>query len=158
MAAQVDERGAVKSAIDAQDATLAPRIEVHTLAAADLNQRLGLDFAIEEAAKRGRTDATLSAIDGERRARQVLARGRWNASTLADLKAERATSGAKARQSEAEAAPIRPVAEPIGAETDSERAIRWLLALMMLCCDQPALAAAESARNRSQSDAVSPAA
>jgi hypothetical protein len=38
-----------------------------------------------------------------------------------------------ARQVGNEAAPIRYVAELVGTETDSERAIRWLIALMMLC-------------------------
>jgi hypothetical protein len=44
--------------------------------------------------------------------------------------------------------PIRYVAEFIGADTDSERAIRWLIALMVLCCDPLAIAltAAASAR------------
>jgi len=36
---------------------------------------------------------------------------------------------------ETEAAPIRYVAELLGANMDSERAIRWLIALMVLCCD-----------------------
>jgi hypothetical protein len=55
---------------------------------------------------------------------------------------------AKGRQIETEAAPIRYVAELLGAGTDSERAIRWLIALMVLCCDPLAIAltAAASAR------------
>jgi hypothetical protein len=55
---------------------------------------------------------------------------------------------AKARQIETDTAPIRYVAELIGADTDSKRAIRWLIALMVLCCDPLgiALAAAASAR------------
>jgi hypothetical protein len=47
---------------------------------------------------------------------------------------------AKGRQIETEAAPIRYVAELLGADTDSERAIRWLIALMVLCCDPLAIA------------------
>ena len=157
VAAHADER--VQSAIETQDATLVPRIEVQARAVADLDPRLGqIDSTIQEAAKRGRAEAALSAFDGRRKARQVLAHGRRDTSTLANLKAERAILGAAGRQIEAVATPIRPVAEPIGAETDSERAIRWLLALMMLCCDPPALMAAESERNRPQSDAVLPAA
>jgi hypothetical protein len=37
-----------------------------------------------------------------------------------------------------------------GADTDSERAIRWLIALMVLCCDPLAIAltAAASARGK----------
>jgi hypothetical protein len=41
----------------------------------------------------------------------------------ASLKAERAQVAAKGRQAETEAAPIRYVAELVGAATDSERAI-----------------------------------
>jgi hypothetical protein len=43
---------------------------------------------------------------------------------LAALQAERASVAARDRQIETEAAPIRYVAERIGANTDSERAIR----------------------------------
>jgi hypothetical protein len=55
---------------------------------------------------------------------------------------------AKGRQIETESASIRYVAELVGADTDSERAIRWLIALMVLCCDPLAIAltAAASAR------------
>jgi hypothetical protein len=45
-------------------------------------------------------------------------------------------------------APIRYVAEMVGADTNPERAIRWLIALMVLCSDPLAIAltAAASAR------------
>jgi hypothetical protein len=59
---------------------------------------------------------------------------------VAALKAERAGVAAKGRQIETEAAPIRYVAELLGVDTDSERAIRWLIALMVLCCDPLAIA------------------
>jgi hypothetical protein len=125
MAAHVHEQGAVQSAI----ATQHPNV-------VDLDRGLGqIDFTIEEAAKRGRTDAVLSATDGRRKARQVLPGDcQREASTLPELKAARAANG---RQIEAEAAPIGHVAEPIGTDTDGEWAIRWLLALMVL---SPAIA------------------
>jgi hypothetical protein len=45
------------SAIETQDATLAARIDVQTHNVADLDRRLGqIDSAIEEAAKRGKTN------------------------------------------------------------------------------------------------------
>jgi hypothetical protein len=44
---------------------------------------------------------------------------------------ERATVAAKGRQIETEAAPIRYVAELLGADTDSEKAIRWLILVMV---------------------------
>jgi hypothetical protein len=40
---------------------------------------------------------------------------------------------------ETEAAPIRYVAELLGVDTDSERAIRCLIALMVCCCDPLAI-------------------
>jgi hypothetical protein len=54
----------------------------------------------------------------------------------------------KGKQLETEPAPIRYVAELLGTDTDSERAIRWLIALMVMCCDPLAIAltAAASAR------------
>jgi hypothetical protein len=67
------------------------------------------------------------------------------------MQAERAGMAARARQLDTEAAPIRYVAELIGADTDSERAIRWLIALMVLCCDPLAIAltaAASAGRGR----------
>jgi hypothetical protein len=125
MAAHVHEQGAVQSAIATQDPNVV-----------DLDRGLGqIDFTIEEAAKRGRTDAVLSATDGRRKARQVLPGDyQREAPTLPELKAARAANG---RQIEAEAVPIGHVAEPIGTDTDGEWAIRWLLALMVL---SPAIA------------------
>jgi hypothetical protein len=70
------------------------------------------------------------------------------ASTLAALKTERAVAAAKGRQVEAEASPIRYVAELVGAGQDDERAIRWLIALMVLCCDPLAVALTAAASSR----------
>lgn len=155
VAAHVRERGAATSSIEMQDAGLAARIEVAAHAVADLDRRLGqIDSTIEEAAKRGRTTTALTAIEAQRKPREVLAARRQREGTaLADLKAERAALGAKGRQIETEAAPIRYVAELLGADTDSERAIRWLILMMVLCCDPLAIAltAAASARRSATS-------
>jgi putative tryptophan/tyrosine transport system substrate-binding protein len=43
---------------------------------------------------------------------------------------------AQGRRFETETAPIGYVAELLGADTDPERAVRWLIALMVLCCDR----------------------
>jgi hypothetical protein len=150
VAAHVGERGTAAAGIEMHDAALAARIDVQAHTVADLDRRLSqIDTAIEESAKRGRTSVALSAIDGQRKTRQTLASDRQReASTLADLKAERAALGAKGRQLETDAAPIRYVAEMLGVDTDSERAIRWLIVLMVLTCDPLAIAltAAVSAR------------
>jgi len=81
--------------------------------------------------------ATIAAL--RERIRCLEGRAR-HAGTLAALKAERASLAARSRQIETEAAPIRYVAELVGAGTDSERAIRWLIALMVLRCDPLAVA------------------
>ena len=108
--------------METQEAALAARIDVQAHAVADLDRRLGqIDSTIDEAAKRSRTVTALSAIEGQRKGREALSVQRQReASTLADLKAEHATLGAKGRKIETEAAPIRYVAELIGIETDSE--------------------------------------
>ncbi len=67
---------------------------------------------------------------------------------MSALKAERASLAAQSRRIETEAAPIRYVAELIGADTDSERAIRWLIALMVLRCDPLAIALTAAASVR----------
>jgi hypothetical protein len=146
----VGDRGAAQSAIETQRAALAARSGIQTHAIADLDRQINqVDLAVEEAAKRGRTNAALSAMEGQKKARAVLADERKRAAgTLAALQAERASAVARGRQMETEAAPIRYVAELMGADTDSERAIRWLIALMVLTCDPLAIAltAAASAR------------
>jgi hypothetical protein len=45
-----------------------------------------------------------------------------------------------ARRTGSETAPIRYVAELLGVDTNSERAIRWLIALMVFCRDPLAIA------------------
>ncbi len=150
VAAHVGERGAAMAGFEIRDAEIASRIEVATHAVADLDARVGqIDATIAEATRRGRTTGAVSIMEAQRRARAGLVDERnRETGTLASLKAERATVAAKGRQVETDAAPIRYVAELVGANTDSERAIRWLIALMVLCCDPLAIAltAAASAR------------
>jgi hypothetical protein len=127
VSAHVGDRGAAASHLEAQTA----------------------DLQAKEAAKRGRTNAAISVMEGQKRARAALVDERnREAGTLAALKAERASVAAQGKRIETEAAPIRYVAELLGLNTDSEKAIRWLIALMVLCCDPLAIAltAAASAR------------
>jgi hypothetical protein len=149
VAAHVGERGAAQSAIET-DATLAARIEVAASRVGDLDRQVAqIDAAVAAATQRGKATTGLTAMEGQRKARAALAGEREKtAGALAALKAERAGVAAKGRQAETEAAPIMYVAELLGVGTDSERAIRWLIALMVLCCDPLAIAltAAASAR------------
>src|SRR5258708_25586420 len=73
VAAHVGERGAAQSAIETQDAALMARIDVQAHAVADLDRRLNqVDLAIEEAAKRGKTNTALSAIEAQKKRREAL--------------------------------------------------------------------------------------
>jgi hypothetical protein len=149
VAAHVGERGAATAAVETQDAALAARIEVAAHTVADLDRRLGqIDVAVEEAAKRGKTNTALAAMEGQRRARAGLVDERnREAATLAAMKAERVTVAAKGRQIETEATPIAYVAAVFGV-ADQETAIRWLIALMVLCCDPLAIALTAAATAR----------
>ncbi len=92
-----------------------------------------------------------AAIEGQRNAREALAWQRQReGAALADLKAERATLGAKGGRWKQRAHPIRYIAELVGADADSERIIRWLIALMVLCFDPLAIALTAAASARRQ--------
>jgi hypothetical protein len=85
----------------------------------------------------------------QRKARAALVTERQQAAqALADLKVERGSVQARATIAESEAMPLRYVAELLGIGGDDERAIRLLIALMVLTCDPLAIAltAAVSAR------------
>jgi hypothetical protein len=150
VAAHMGEQGSRRATSEIQAATLDARIDVQAHKVADLDRRLGqIDSTIEEAARRGKTRTALAAMDDQGKARRALADERnREAGSLAVLKAERASVAAKGRQIETDAAPIMYVAELVGLDNDSERAIRWLIALMVFCCDPLAIAltAAASAR------------
>jgi hypothetical protein len=150
VAAHVGERGAATSRLKERTADLDARIDVQAHTVADLDRRLAqIDAAVEKATEKGRTTAAMKLADDQRKARAGLVdERRREAGTLAALQAERASVAAQGRKIEMEAAPIRYVAELLGVDTDSERAIRWLIALMVLCCDPLAIAltAAASAR------------
>jgi hypothetical protein len=149
VSAHVGELGAAQSTIETQDAALAAKLESQNHIVADLDRRVAqIDGAIEDANRRGKTKTAMATMETQRKARQSLVEERnREAATLAALKAERASVASKERQIETEAAPIQYVASIFGV-TDPEVAIRWLIALMVLCCDPLAigLTAAVSAR------------
>jgi hypothetical protein len=73
VSAHVGERGAAQSDLEAKDAALAAKLESQIHIVADLDRRLGqIDTTIEEAAKRGKTNAAFSAIERQRKARAAL--------------------------------------------------------------------------------------
>jgi uncharacterized coiled-coil protein SlyX len=150
VSAHVGDRGAATSRLEEQTADLEAKINVQAHTVADLDRRLAqIDAAVEKATEKGRTTAAMKLADDQRKARAGLVEERKReAGILAALQAERASVAANGRQIETESAPIRYVAELLGLDTDSEKAIRLLIALMVLCCDPLAIAltAAASAR------------
>jgi hypothetical protein len=149
-AAHVGSR-AVSAASRAMEGTdLDVRIELATAKLADVDRRIStIDGIVAGAAQRGRANTAASIMADQRKARTALVAERERAAeALANLKVERGGVQARASIAESEAMPLRYAAELIGMGGDDERAIRWLIALMVLCCDPLAIAltAAVSAR------------
>jgi hypothetical protein len=84
---------------------------------------------MEEAAKRGKTNTALSAMEGQRKAR---AGSLVSETRLATLKGRARLPGRPKAPARDRNAPIRYVAELLRDGEDSKRAIRWLIALMVL--------------------------
>jgi hypothetical protein len=149
-AAHVGSRAVSSAALSMQGNDLDSRIEVAAAKLADVDRRiLSIDAIVAGAAQRGRAKTAASIMADQRKARASLVAERERAAqALADLKVERGEVQARATIAESEAMPLRYAAELIGMGGDDERAIRWLIALMVLCCDPLAIAltAAASAR------------
>jgi hypothetical protein len=148
--AHVGVRALATSMIEAQDETLAAKITAQQHAVADIDARVAqIDGAIVEATRRGRTKAAMATMEAQQRARAALQDERKReAAALVALQSERAQATAAGHQVEADSAPIRYVAELLGVDTDSEKAIRWLTLLMVLCADPLAVALTAAAAGR----------
>ncbi len=70
------------------------------------------------------------------------------AEALADHKVEGGSIQVRASIAESKAMPLRYAAELIGVGADSEKVIRWLIDLMVLCCDPLAIALIATASAR----------
>jgi hypothetical protein len=149
-AAHVGNRAVSSATLTMQATNLDSRIEVAAAKLADLDRRLAtIDRIVAGAAQRGRANTAAGILADQRKASAALITERQQAAqALADLKVERGRVQARASIAESEATPLRYAAELLGMGGDDERAIRWLVALMVLCCDPLAIAltAAVSAR------------
>jgi hypothetical protein len=88
------------------------------------------------AAQRGRANTAASIMADQHKSRATLVAERERAAqALADLKVERGSVQARAATAESEIMPLRYAAELLGMGGNDERAIRLLIALMVLCCD-----------------------
>jgi hypothetical protein len=123
VSAHAGERGAAQSDLETKTADLEARIDVQSHVVADLDRRLGpIDSTIEEAAKRGRTKAAISAMEGQRKIRGELAGERnREAGDLATLKQNvpawpRKTAGSRRRRHRSGTWPNFSGSTPIASE------------------------------------------
>jgi hypothetical protein len=135
----------VAERIESLDARLAAQSAV----VADLDRRVAqIDQAVDESTRRGRVKNAITIAAQQRLTRDALDTQRQAATaTLVGLKTQRAALAGERVRVEASAGPIQYLAIMAGAEP--EAAVRWLILLMVLCCDPAAIAltvAASSAR------------
>jgi hypothetical protein len=146
--AHVGVAAASASAVDERLGVLDARIAAQRGSVADFERRLAqVDGAVEETTRRGRTAnaMALASQAGKQRADMVAGRQR-EAALLADLQGQRAGLVAERSRVEAARGPIVFLAAIAG--VDVEVAIRWLMLLIVLCCDPAAIALTIAASRR----------
>ncbi|MET0676249.1 MAG: hypothetical protein ABW175_10660 [Bradyrhizobium sp.] len=129
-------RAGVTERIDALDA----RVVAQKAVIADLSGRIAqIDQAIDESTKRGRVTRALNIATQERATRDGLDTQRQAATqTLVGLQGQRAALVSERSRVEASTGPIQYLAMMAGIAP--EQAVRWLILLMVLCCDPAAIA------------------
>jgi hypothetical protein len=140
-------RSGVTERIEALDA----RVRAQTAAVADLDGRIAqIDRAVDESTRLGRVTRAINIATQQRVTRDGLDTQRQAATaTLVGLQAQRAALAGERSRIEASAGPIQYLAMMVGAAP--EAAVRWLILLMVLCCDPAAIAltvAAAGSRGR----------
>jgi cell division protein FtsB len=137
-------RSGVTERIEALDA----RVTAQSAAVADLDSRIAqIDRAVDESTRRGRVTRAINIATQQRLTRDGLDTQRQAATvTLVDLQAKRAALAGERSRIEASAGPIQYLAMMVGAAP--EVAVRWLILLMVLCCDPAAIALTVAAASR----------
>jgi len=132
----VSARSSVTERIEALDA----RVTAQSAAVADLGSRVAqIDRAVDESTRRGRVTRAISIATQQRVTRDGLEAQRQAATaTLVELQTQRAALAGERVRIEASAGPIQYLAMMVGAAP--EAAVRWLILLMVLCCDPAAIA------------------
>ena len=129
-------RSGVTERIEALDA----RVRAQTAAVADLDSRIAqIDRAVDESTRLGRVTRAINIATQQRVTRDGLDTQRQAATTtLVGLQAQRAALAGERSRIEASAGPIQYLAMMVGVAP--EVAVRWLILLMVLCCDPAAIA------------------
>jgi hypothetical protein len=129
-------RSSVAERIEALDA----RVTAQSATVADLDRRVAqIDNAVDESTRRGRANRAIAIAAQQRVTRDGLDIQRQAATaTLVGLQAQRAALVGERVRVQASSGPIQYLAMVAGAEP--EAAVRWLILLMVLCCDPAAIA------------------
>ena len=129
-------RSGVTERIEALDA----RVRAQSAAVADLDGRIAqIDRAVDELTRLGRVTRAINIATQQRVTRDGLDTQRQAATaTLVGLQAQRAALAGERSRIEASAGPIQYLAMMAGVAP--EVAVRWLILLMVLCCDPAAIA------------------
>jgi hypothetical protein len=129
-------RSGVTERIEALDA----RVRAQTAAVTDLDSRIAqIDRAVDESTRLGRVTRAINIATQQRVTRDGLDTQRQTATaTLVGLQAQRAALAGERSRIEASAGPIQYLAMMVGVAP--EVAVRWLILLMVLCCDPAAIA------------------
>ena len=147
--AHVSVAATSRSSVTERIETLDARVKAQSAVIADLDGRIAqIDRAVDESTKRGRITRALDIATQQRVIRDGLDGQRQAATaTLVALQGERAALTGERARIEASTGPIQYLAMMAG--TAPEDAVRWLMLLMVLCCDPAAIAltvAASSSR------------
>ena len=129
-------RSGVTERIEALDA----RVKAQSAVVADLDSRIAqIDRAVDESTRLGRVTRAINIATQQRVTRDGLDTQRQAATAaLVGLQAQRAALTGERSRIEASAGPIQYLAMMGG--VSSEVAVRWLILLMVLCCDPAAIA------------------
>jgi len=138
--AHVSVAASARSSVTERIETLDARVTAQSATVADLDSRVAqIDRAVDESTRRGRATRAISIATQQRATRDGLDTQRQAATaTLVGLQTQRAALVGERFRIEASAGPIQYLAMMVG--TAPEAAVRWLILLMVLCCDPAAIA------------------
>ena len=138
--AHVSVAASARSSVAERIETLDARVTAQSATVADLDSRVAqIDRAVDESTRRGRVTRAINIATQQRVTRDGLDTQRQAATaTLVGLQTQRAALVGERFRIEASAGPIQYLAMMAGAAP--EAAVRWLILLMVLCCDPAAIA------------------
>jgi hypothetical protein len=138
--AHVSVAASARSSVAESIETLDARVTAQSATVADLDGRIAqIDRAVDESTRRGRVTRAINIATQQRVTRDGLDTQRQAAAaTLVGLQTQRAALVGERFRIEASTGPIQYLAMMAGATP--EAAVRWLILLMVLCCDPAAIA------------------